>query len=1154
MALDPQRLKELFLSAAEITSPSERAAFLERECGDNAELRRKVEALLHAHDDSGGFLAPAPTGDRIPDEDASEHAQGGETVGDVIGPYKLLQKLGEGGMGSVWIAEQHQPVQRRVALKLIKPGMDSAQILGRFQRERQALALMDHPSIAKVFDAGTTPTGRPYFVMELVQGISMTKYCNEQNLPIRERLALFVPVCQAIQHAHQKGIIHRDIKPSNVLVCMQDGRPVPKVIDFGVAKPVSQQPTTEQSVFTEFGAIVGTLEYMAPEQAEVSPLGVDTRADVYALGAMLYELLTGTTPLGRQRLRQAALAEVLRIIKEVEPPRPSTRLSESTDSLASVAAHRHTEPARLLKEVRGELDWITMKCLEKDRTRRYETANGLARDVERYLADEPVEACPPSRSYRLGKFARKYRGALSAAATFVFLLAIATAVSASLAVRARAAEGLAQTRLEDVTNEKARADEEARIAWTVNKFLQDLVGQADIGNQPLLAGGAMGRDPNVTVRELLDRAARDIEDHFAEQPLTEMSIRKVIGDAYRALGLHAEAKQHLQRAFELAKVTRGADHLDTLHCKSSIANLHYAQGQYIKAEPLYTQVLERTSAQFGIDHPETLRAKQGLANLYQEQGKYTTAESLFKEVLEERTAKLGADHPETLNTRNSLAAVCWKQGQYARAEPIYKEVLKVRTAKLGDDHPSTLTTQSNLALMYLDQAQYAKAEQLFNEALAIRTAKLGADHPDTLISKECMAYLYKVQGQYIKAEPIYKEVLEMRTAKLGADHPLTLNAKHNLATLYHEQEQFTNAEQLFKEVLQGLTAKLGANHPDTLASKNGLAMVYRSQGQNAKAEQFCKELLEVQTVNLVADNPLTLAIKSNLALVYEEQGKYAQAEPLFKEVLEKRTANLGADHPHTLQSKYDLAGAYTGQKQFAKAEPLIKEVLEKHTASLGADHPKTLLGKNALAILYIEQKQFAKGEPLLREAVEGLRKKPGLQHSMTRVVITSLAELYEEYLNTPAKAEPLRRELAEFWKQKAGDDSAEYAGQLALLANNLLRQHKAADAEPILRQGLTIRQKKQPDAWTTFNTESMLGGALLSQKKYADAEPLLRQGYEGMKQRLDKIPPQGKHRLPEALERLVQLYEATGKKDEAASWRKELEEVKKPATKKDVKP
>jgi serine/threonine protein kinase/tetratricopeptide (TPR) repeat protein len=1028
MALDPQRLKELFLRAAEIESPAERAAYLERECGNDAELRRKLEALLHAHDDSDSFLAPGPTSDPTPTGDEQPHAESSDAAGDVIGPYKLLQKLGEGGMGAVWVAEQHQPVKRRVALKLIKPGMDSTQVLRRFEAERQALALMDHTSIAKVFDAGTTTQGRPYFVMELVKGVPITKYCDELNLPIRERLTLFVPVCQAIQHAHQKGIIHRDIKPSNVLVCLQDGKPVPKIIDFGIAKATSQR-LTDASLYTEVGQVIGTLEYMSPEQAELSALDIDTRADVYALGAMLYELLTGTTPLDRRRLKQAALMEVLRLIKEQEPPRPSTRLSESKDSLPSIAAHRHTEPARLTKEVRGELDWIVMKCLEKDRTRRYETANALARDVERYLTDEPVEACPPSRTYRLGKFARKYRAALSAAAAFVLLLAIAAVVSVALAVRARQAEALAETRLEEVSKEKARADEESRIAAAVNGFLQkQLLGQADIGNQPLTAGGATERNPNVTVRELLDRAAREIEGQFADQPVTEAAIRFTIGDAYRALGRYPEAQQHLERAVQLY------------------------------------------------------------------------------------TAKLGADHPDTLTSKITVAHLYWDQGQYAKAEPLLKEALQARTAKLGADHPDTLLSKNNLAALYHAQVRYAKAEPLYEEALQGQTAKLGADHPNTLSSKNNLGRLYRAQGQYAKAEPLLKEALQARTAKLGADHPLTLLSKNNLAGLYEEQGQYAKAEPLYKEALKGRAAKLGADHPDTLDSKNSLATLYLAQGQYAKAEPFLKEALEGQTVKLGADHPHTLISKNNLAVLYNRQGQYAKAEPLYKEVLESRAAKLGADHPDTLLSKNNLAMLYLAQSQYAKAEPLLKEVLQGFTAKLDADHPYTLTSKNNLAGLYQAQGQYAKAEALLRE-------------------------------------------LLASWEHKAGADSLPYAGQLAVLARNLLLQHKADDAESILRQCLTIRQNKQPDDWTTFNTQSMLGGALLSQKKYTDAEPLLRQGYEGMKQRETTIPaPFKAQRLSEALQRLVQLYEATGNKDEAAKRRKELEEVKKAAPKTEVKP
>jgi serine/threonine protein kinase/WD40 repeat protein/tetratricopeptide (TPR) repeat protein len=448
--------EDILLAAVEKKTPAERAAYLDGACGPDADLRAEVEALLQAHEAAGSFLEqplfePTPTVDQLP---------AAEGPGTRIGPYKLLQQIGEGGFGVVYMAEQDKPVRRRVAFKIIKPGMDSRQVVARFEAERQALALMDHQNIARVFDAGTTATGRPYFVMELVHGVPMTRYCDDNHLTVRERLELFVPVCKAIQHAHQKGIIHRDLKPSNVLVCLYDGQPVAKVIDFGVAKAVEQR-LTERTMFTQYGQIIGTFEYMSPEQAEMSQLGVDTRSDIYSLGVMLYELLTGSTPF--QRLRDAGLTEALRTIKEVEPPRPSMRLS-STQEAAKIASARRTEPVKLAKLVRGELDWIVMKALEKDRSRRYETANGLARDVQRYLADEPVEACPPSAVYRLRKFARKHWTALATASAFALLLAAAAVVSIWQAIQARQAQARAEEQFDLAQQSEGRAREAQQAA------------------------------------------------------------------------------------------------------------------------------------------------------------------------------------------------------------------------------------------------------------------------------------------------------------------------------------------------------------------------------------------------------------------------------------------------------------------------------------------------------------------------------------------------------------------------------------------------------------------------------------------------------------------------------------------------------------------
>jgi serine/threonine protein kinase len=469
----------IFNVALDKHDSQERSAYLDQACGGDTALRNRIEQLISAYGE-GAFLEAPAAG-----VTATLHQESGEQLGTLIGPYKLLQQIGEGGMGVVYMAEQTEPVKRRVALKIIKPGMDSRQVIGRFEAERQALALMDHPNIAKVLDAGTTASGRPFFVMELIKGIPITKYCDERHLSLRERLELLIPVCQAIQHAHQKGIIHRDIKPTNVLIAQFDGRPVPKVIDFGVAKATAQT-LTERTMFTELGQIVGTVEYMSPEQAELNQLDIDTRSDIYSLGVLLYELLTGSTPFNKQTLRDAAFHEMLRIIREDEPLKPSTRLS-TIDTLPFVAANRSVEPARLSNTVKGELDWIVMKALDKDRARRYATADSFAGDLKRYLNDEPVHAHPPSAAYRFRKFAHRYRAALTTTALLITLLITGAAVSTWQAIRATRAEARArhnearalmeQQKAKAAavaeTEQRKRAEEQTRLALGQRQLLEN---------------------------------------------------------------------------------------------------------------------------------------------------------------------------------------------------------------------------------------------------------------------------------------------------------------------------------------------------------------------------------------------------------------------------------------------------------------------------------------------------------------------------------------------------------------------------------------------------------------------------------------------------------------------------------------------------------
>jgi serine/threonine protein kinase/tetratricopeptide (TPR) repeat protein len=642
----------IFLAALDRATPQGRVAYVEATCAGDPELLRRVRELLSCHEGSLGLLdAPPPGLGCTVDMPATS-----ELPGTVIGPYKLLQQIGEGGMGTVYMAEQTRPVRRKVALKVIKPGMDSRQVIARFEAERQALAMMDHVNIARVLDGGATESGRPYFVMELVHGVPITKYCDDNHLTPRQRLELFVPVCQAIQHAHQKGIIHRDIKPSNVMITLYDGKPVPKVIDFGVAK-ATEQNLTERTLFTQYGALVGTLEYMSPEQAEMSAQGVDTRSDIFSLGVLLYELLTGSTPLSRKRVKEAAFAEILRLIREEEPPRPSTRLSDSGEALASISAQRHMEPARLTKLVRGELDWIVMKTLEKDRNRRYETANGLAMDVQHYLADEPVQACPPSVGYRLRKFARRNRTALATAAVVATALVAGTTISTwqavragraehaarSAAVHAKTAEKQANQERDEALVQRQRAEERFRLAFQAVRKMNGLYRNLR---------SVAGPEQTVKMQSAVKKDLLQFYTHIIENNADDFSFAYEVAES----------------CFFMSDLSSSVDPVQS-------------DRLLLKARALY----ERAAR----DSPEDTSALGALANThlflgtrYLERDQVEQAEAAFRRSLEifERLARIHPDHADDWFLICNLGA--WDfgrmrrfQGRPAEAEALDRRIL-----------------------------------------------------------------------------------------------------------------------------------------------------------------------------------------------------------------------------------------------------------------------------------------------------------------------------------------------------------------------------------------------------------------------------------------------------------------------------------------------
>jgi serine/threonine protein kinase len=860
MNLDP-RLENLLLRFEELQECGTpvRAEDLCVECPELLpELRRRIDALvsMDARLETKPARSPGPT----------------DSIGKHIGPYVLIERIGEGGMGEVWVAKQTEPVKRKVALKLIKPGMDSKVVLARFEQERQALALMDHPSIARVFDGGLTTDGRPYFVMELVNGLPLTKYCDDAKLNPRERLELFVTVCQAVQHAHQKGIVHRDLKPSNVLVTLYDGKPLPKVIDFGLAKAMAGKLINE-TLSTQFGSVVGTLEYMAPEQAGFSAIDVDTRADIYALGVILYELLTGLRPFDSQRMQQAAMDEVVRILREEEPPRPSTRLS-SSESLPSLAAVRQTEPKRLTAMMRGELDWVVMKCLEKDRNRRYETANGLARDVQRYLTDEAVEARPPSAAYRMRKFARKYRRALATASVCAGLLVLAAVFSTWQAVRATVAESAATQRRDEAVKQRQRADEEAAIAKAVSEFLQtDLLAPAD----PYRHAGS-GRD--LTLRMALDRAADRVGGRFEKQPLVEAALRQTIGQAYHSLGEYEKAQQHLERAMGIRRRELGQDHLDTLTAMYNLARVLWRQEKYAQAEPLFLQAVAGRRKALGGEHAETLNAIHGLAALYRAMGKYEQAEPLFLRNLRIQRQTLGDEHFDTLETLNSLGVLYSQQGKFEQAERFATQAFEGRRKALPSDHPETLLSAKNLGLVYYEQKKYAQAEAILAESLVAHRKVLSLEHPWTLGTLRALGEVYEAMGKDAQAEPLFAEGLAAARRTSGSDQQNVARALAYLGRNLLRQRKHAEAEICLRECLQ-IRDTEAPNDWTTFNAKSMLGGSLLGQEKYSQAEPLLLKGYEgmkarEETIPLLYRERLTEALERLLQL-YDGWGKPDEA-------------------------------------------------------------------------------------------------------------------------------------------------------------------------------------------------------------------------------------------------------------------------------------
>jgi len=847
-----------------------------------SELREQEEALSHLRATRSG----APAGQA-------------EAPRPAIGGYEILRTIHQGGQGIVYAARQ-QSTRRLVAVKLLLMGRYATKRQRhRFEREIDLTATLDHPNIVTVFDSGVTDDGRLYLVMRYVEGRPLDEYVADRSLSIPQTLVLFTKITEAVNYAHQRGVIHRDLKPSNILI---DADGSPHLLDFGLAKHRDAIEDAQRSVETQAGEFIGTLAYAAPEQVSGDPHAVDVRSDVYSLGVVLFQMLTGAHPYpvtGR-------LAEVVRNIGEAEAERPSTRRRAIDD----------------------ELDTIVAKTLNKEKERRYQSVADLLRDLERYRSGRPIEAKGDSTWYVLRKTLRRHRAPAFAAAAVFFVLILATIISTGFWRQA--------------VTDRRQAELEASKVEAINEFLVDMLGSVHPVRQ--------GKD--ILVREVLDEAAATIDESFAGQPLIEAELRTTIGDTYRAIGLFDEAEPHLERAVDICRRRLGEEDPRTLRARLSLAVLYSYQGRADEAEPMLLRAVELHRQVLGADHPETLRAINALGLLYFKQGRYGEAEPLWEQVLELSRLTLGSEHVETLNAMNN---VCWlrlQQGRYDEAEAMARRAYEKECRVLGKEHPLTLTALSHLAAAHHRQGRYAEAEPLYVQALEAKRRILGDEHPETLLTSIPLGWLYIECRRFDEAERFHLRELDIARRVLGEDHPGTLQYLNGLGVIYEQQGRYEASEKLKVQTLEVRRRVLGDDHPETLGSMNNLAALYYMQERLDEAEALWISTLEGRRRVLGKDHPDTLASLNNLGLLYQRQQRYEEAEALYVKTLAGRRRVLGLFHHSTFDTMMNLVSLYEEQGRYEEAEAELLGEYEQFTAALGAEHRAALAIAAELAELY----------------------------------------------------------------------------------------------------------------------------------------------------------------------------------------------------------